>query len=52
MRNTFLHKLLLTLIAAFFAASLIQFYKIFVAGADRALNAGYSQRYGISFSPE
>jgi hypothetical protein len=38
---TFLQKVVLCAIAAFFAAALIQWGKIFVEGADDALNKGY-----------
>ena len=43
MRSTFLQKVLICMIAAFFAACLIQWGKIFVEGADDALNAGYKK---------
>lgn len=32
------------MVAGFFAACLLQWGKIFVTGADDALNAGYNQR--------
>lgn len=41
MGSTFFQKLLLCIIAAFFAACLIQWGKVFVIGADDALNGGY-----------
>ena len=41
MHATFLQKLILCAIAGFFAASLLQWGKMFVTGADDALNAGY-----------
>ena len=41
MHATFLQKVILCAIAGFFAASLYQWGKIFVTGADDALNAGY-----------
>ena len=44
MRSTFMQKVLICMIAAFFAACLIQWGKIFVEGADDALNAGYNKR--------
>ena len=44
MQNTFLQKVILTVIAGFLAASLIEFYKNFIQGADDALNAGYRNR--------
>jgi hypothetical protein len=43
MRSTFLQKVLICMIAAFFTACLIQWGKIFVEGADDALNAGYKK---------
>ena len=41
MHPTFLQKVLLCMIAGFFAACLIQWAKVFVEGADDALNSGY-----------
>ncbi len=41
MHATFLQKVILCMIAGFFAACLIQWGKIFVTGADDALNKGY-----------
>jgi hypothetical protein len=43
MRSTFIQKVLICMVAAFFAACLIQWGKIFVEGADDALNAGYKE---------
>ena len=43
MRSTFLQKVMICMIAAFFAACLIQWGKVFVEGADDALNAGYKK---------
>jgi hypothetical protein len=43
MHATFIQKVLICMIAAFFAACLIQWGKIFVEGADDALNAGYKK---------
>ena len=43
MRSTFVQKVLICMVAAFFAACLIQWGKIFVEGADDALNAGYKK---------
>jgi hypothetical protein len=51
MRSTFLQKVLICMIAAFFAACLIQWGKIFVEGADDALNAGYKKDAGSLTSP-
>ncbi len=41
MRTTFIHKVILCAIAGFLAACLIEWGKVFVTGADDALNAGY-----------
>jgi hypothetical protein len=41
MHPTFLQKVLICMIAGFFAACLIQWAKVFVEGADDALNSGY-----------
>jgi hypothetical protein len=43
MRSTFLQKIMICMIAAFFAACLIQWGKVFVEGADDALNSGYKK---------
>ena len=44
MHATFTQKVLLCAIAGFLAASLIQWGKVFVEGADDALNKGYEHR--------
>ncbi|MEY2519819.1 MAG: hypothetical protein QOF24_1578 [Verrucomicrobiota bacterium] len=41
MHATFIQKVILCAIAGFLAASLIQWGKVFVTGADDALNKGY-----------
>ena len=41
MHATFMQKVILCAIAAFFTAGLLQWGKMFVTGADDALNAGY-----------
>ena len=41
MHATFLQKVILCMIAGFLAACLLQWGKVFVTGADDALNAGY-----------
>jgi nucleoside recognition membrane protein YjiH len=41
MHATFIQKVILCMIAGFFAACLIQWGKVFVTGADDALNKGY-----------
>ena len=43
MHSTFIQKVLLCLIAGFLAACLIQWGKVFVEGADDALNGGYKK---------
>ena len=43
MRSTFIQKVLICMVAAFFAACLIQWGKIFVEGADDALNGNYKK---------
>jgi hypothetical protein len=43
MRSTFFQKLLICVIAGFFAACLIQWSKVFVEGADDALNGAYKK---------
>ena len=43
MHSTFVHKVLICMIAGFFAACLIQWGKVFVEGADDALNSGYKK---------
>jgi len=40
---TFYQKLIICLFAAFFAACLIQWGKVFVVGADDALNGNYKK---------
>jgi hypothetical protein len=44
MHATFLQKVILCAFAGFLAASLIQWGKVFVEGADDALNKGYEHR--------
>ena len=41
MHATFFQKVIICMIAGFFAACLVQWGKVFVTGADDALNAGY-----------
>lgn len=40
-QSTFLQKVIICAVAAFLAAALIQWGKVFVEGADDALNKGY-----------
>lgn len=44
MQATFFQKVILCAIAGFLAASLIEWGKTFIEGADQALNQGYQQR--------
>ena len=44
MQATFLQKVIICAIAGFLAASLLQWGKVFVEGADKALNEGYEHR--------
>ena len=41
MQATFLQKVIICAIAGFLAASLLQWGKVFVTGADEALNGGF-----------
>jgi len=50
MEHTFFHKLIIAIVAGFLVASLFQFYKTFIIGADEAVNKGYSERYGVAGS--
>jgi hypothetical protein len=43
MHATFIQKVLICMIAGFFCACLIQWAKVFVEGADDALNSGYKK---------
>ncbi len=43
MHSTFIQKVLVCMVCAFLAACLIQWGKVFVEGADDALNAGYKK---------
>lgn len=43
MHATFIHKVLICMALGFLAACLIQWGKVFVEGADDALNAGYKK---------
>jgi hypothetical protein len=47
---TFTHKVFLVLLAAFAFACLIEFYKNFIDGADRAVNDGYRMRGGMTIT--
>lgn len=43
MQSTFLQRVIICMVLAFFAACLIQWGKVFVEGADDALNSGYKK---------
>lgn len=43
MHATFIQKVIICMIAGFFAACLYQWGKVFVTGADDALNGGYKK---------
>ncbi len=43
MHSTFIQKVLICMIAGFFAACLLQWGKVFVEGADDALNGNYKK---------
>jgi hypothetical protein len=51
MHATFTQKVIICMVAGFLAACLIQWGKVFVTGADDALNKGYNHRSpGISLT--
>jgi hypothetical protein len=50
MRSTFFQKVILCAIAAFLAAALIQWGKVFIEGADDALNKGYKHRSPVDIN--
>ena len=41
--STFLQRVIICMVAAFLTACLIQWGKVFIEGADDALNAGYKK---------
>ena len=51
MHATFTQKVILCMVAGFLAACLIQWGKVFVEGADDALNKGYNTRSHVSTVP-
>jgi hypothetical protein len=53
MHATFIQKVIICMVAGFLAAALIQWGKVFVTGADDALNAGYKHTVpgGLSKRP-
>lgn len=48
MRATFLQKVVLTVIAGFFAACVVEFYMRIIVAGDRDVNGGYNNPHGIS----
>jgi hypothetical protein len=48
---TFFQKVILCALAGFAAACLIQWGKLFVEGADKALNGGYEHRTSDPLAP-
>jgi hypothetical protein len=48
--STFFQKVIICAFAGFLAAALIQWAKVFVEGADDALNAGY-KHHSVMSSP-
>ena len=44
MQSTFLQKVIICAVLGFLAAALVEWGKVFVEGADDALNAGYKTR--------
>jgi len=51
MHATFFQKVILCALAGFAAACLIQWGKVFVEGADKALNGGYEHRASDPLAP-
>ena len=51
MHATFFQKVILCALAGFAAACLIQWGKVFVEGADKALNGGYEHRTSDPLAP-
>jgi hypothetical protein len=49
-QSTFLQKVFLCMIAAFFAAGFVEWAKMFIEGADDALNKGYKHRAAIELT--
>jgi len=50
MHATFFQKVILCAIAGFLAASVLEWAKVFVEGADDALNKGYQHRAVIELN--
>ena len=51
MHNSFIQKVLICMFAGFLAACLIQWGKVFIIGADDALNKGYQHHAAFSSRP-
>ncbi len=52
MRNSFLQKVIVCMIAGFLAACLVEWGKVFVQGADDSLNKGYKHTAPATFVPD
>lgn len=48
MHSTFTQKVIICMVAGFLAACLVQWGKIFVEGADDALNGGYNKAPAVT----
>lgn len=51
MQSTFIQKVIMCMVAGFLAACLIQWGKVFVQGADDALNKGYGHTVPAQAAP-
>ena len=51
MHATFIQKVLICAVIGASAAGLIEWYKVFVEGADHALNGKYKNKYSIQAKP-
>lgn len=47
MQATFFHKLILSLVIGASLGGMVEWYKVFVSGADDALNGGHRNKYSI-----
>ncbi len=48
MHSTFTQKVIICMVAGFLAACLVQWGKVFVEGADDALNGGYNKSPAVT----
>lgn len=48
MHSTFTQKVIICMVAGFLAACLVQWGKVFVEGADDALNGGYNKSPAVA----